>query len=251
MKNYIKKNKIKTEYYDILPSTNDFLKQKAHLREEGTVVIANEQTAGRGRFNRRFYSPKSSGIYMSILLKPNFKGFDATLITTAAAVAVAVAVERLSGKETQIKWVNDVLINGKKICGILTEGSINPKTLIPEYVILGIGINAFSPENGFDTEIKDIAGYVFEEKNDALRRKLSDEIINIFFNYYEKLTDKDFLEIYRKKSCVIGKEITVIKGNFLKNATALKINDDLSLSVKYSDGLKENLSSGEISIKLK
>ena len=248
---YLKIDKIKIEYYDTLPSTNLLLKEKARTENEGLVVIANNQTAGRGRFNRRFYSPEDCGIYMSILLKPHLGAFNATLITTAAAVAVAEAAERLSGKKTEIKWVNDVLIDGKKICGILTEGSINSNTLCPHYVVLGIGINAFLPKNGFDGEIKDIAGYVFDTESEELKARLTAEVINKFFEYYKALENKAFLKSYREKSCVIGKEIFVIKGDNPIKAIALGINDDLSLRVKYADLSTENLNSGEISIKLR
>ena len=107
-------------------STNILRKEKAALgAPEGTVLIASSQTSGRGRFARKFYSPENSGIYMSILLRPRMPAENAVLITTAAAAAVAVAAENLSGKKTEIKWVNDVLINGKKICGILTEAALD------------------------------------------------------------------------------------------------------------------------------
>ena len=111
-------NEIKIEYYNTLPSTNSFLKTRAKEENEGLVVVANSQTEGRGRFGRRFYSPENSGIYMSILLKPESKDFNSAFITATAAVAVSRAIENLSGKETQIKWVNDILIGGKKVCGI-------------------------------------------------------------------------------------------------------------------------------------
>lgn len=241
---------IKIEYHSTLPSTNAYLKEKAHTEDEGFVVIANSQTAGRGRFDRKFYSPENSGIYMSILLKPRFLGFDATLITSAAAVAVAKACETLSEKQTQIKWVNDVLIDGKKICGILTEGSINPKNGNVEYAILGIGVNAFAPENGFEDEIKDIAGFVFDNYDTKLKEKLINEIINIFFSYYENLYNKEYLDEYRNKSLVLGKKITVIKGEQKIPATAILIDDDCRLLIEYPDKTTEFLSSGEISIKI-
>ncbi|MBQ6848031.1 MAG: biotin--[Clostridia bacterium] len=247
---YLKISNINIEYYETLPSTNSYLKERAKSEKEGLVVIANNQTSGRGRFDRKFYSPDNTGIYMSILLKPAFNNFDATLITTAAAVAVARATEKLSGKVTKIKWVNDVLINDKKICGILTEGSINPQNSNPDYVVLGIGVNAFAPENGFQNEIKSIAGYVFEEYNPDIKANFTAEIINQFFKYYQAMPNRFFLDEYRQRSAVIGKEITVIKSDAKIPATALSIDDRCRLEVKYTDGTYEFLSSGEISIKL-
>ena len=112
---------------DTVTSTNALLKEYT-FASEGKIIIADSQTMGRGRFARKFYSPESCGIYMSILLKPTLPPENAVLITAAAAAAVSVACERLTNKNTQIKWVNDVLIEGKKVCGILTEGGIDIKT---------------------------------------------------------------------------------------------------------------------------
>ncbi len=251
MEKYLKHSFVKTEYYETLSSTNTALKEKALMGEnEGLVIIAENQTAGRGRFDRKFHSPSGSGIYMSILLRPKTQGFNATLVTTAAAVAVANAAENLSGKITQIKWVNDVLINGKKICGILTEGAINPKTALPEYVILGIGVNAFTPKNGFDKEIESIAGSVFEKYDPDLKAQLTAEIINSFFDFYKCLETKSFLEEYISRSAVIGKDITVFKNGKTLCAKALDIDQNCRLLVQYKDETREFLQSGEISIKI-
>lgn len=246
----LKNSKIRIEYFDTLTSTNALLKEKAKTEKEGLLIIAEGQTAGRGRFSRRFYSPENSGIYMSLLLKPKLIGFNATFITTACAVAVARAAENLSGKKTQIKWVNDVLIGGKKICGILTEGSFNPENGAPEYIVLGIGINAFTPKNGFEKEIKEIAGGVFENSDISLKAKLTAEVINIFMDYYDNLSDKAFLEDYRKRSFILGKNITVIKGQTKTPAKAISIDDDCRLLVEYENLSQEYLSSGEISIRV-
>ena len=236
----------KIEYYDTLPSTNAFLKSRAKSEKEGLVVVADSQTEGHGRFDRKFYSPANTGIYMSILLKPETTGFNATRITCAAAVAVAKAIETLSGKKTQIKWVNDVLIDGKKVCGILTEGSINPKSGSLEYTVLGIGVNLFLPENGFEKEIENIAGYVFEEFDPTLKDKFIKEVLKNIFTHY----NNDILNEYRNRSAVIGKDILVLKHNETKNAKALLIDDNFRLNVRYNDKTEEFLDSGEISIKI-
>lgn len=257
MKNYIDKiyenllfDNINIEYHSTLSSTNSVLKQKAVSNNEGFVIIADNQTEGRGRFERKFHSPSKSGIYMSILLKPDFSGFDATLITTAAAVAVADACDELTNNKSQIKWVNDVLIDGKKVCGILTEGCINPKTLNFEYIILGIGINAFTPPNGFDDEIKSIAGSVFDSYDVSLKAKLTACVLNNFFNFYKDLLQKNFIADYQKRNFVIGKTVNVIKNDIQRKAYVISMDDNFKLFVEYEDETKEYLSSGEISIKI-
>lgn len=229
-------------------STNAYLKRS--IRDdlkEGFAIIADSQTLGKGRFSRKFYSPKNSGIYMSILLRPSLSPENAVLITAAAAVAVSRAIEKLSGKETKIKWVNDIYISSKKVCGILTEGSINSDGSF-NYAILGIGINAYKPENNFPNEIKDIAGAIFSQKKENLRNTLIAEVINNFFQYYNNLESKTFLDDYRQKSLVLGKEIKVPKNDKLFSAKALEIDDNCRLLVEYDNNEREYLSSGEISI---
>lgn len=186
---------------------------------------------------------------MSILLKPDYKGFDATLITTLAAVAVSESVEELSNKKTEIKWVNDVLIEDKKICGILTEGKIDPETLKPQFVVLGIGINAFVPEGGFDEEIKNIAGAVFDNFDEDLKNRLTASVIDRVFNYIN-CSKKDILEKYKNRLFLLGQKISVIKNDEKIPAVALDIDENFRLLVRYENGKKEYISSGEISIKL-
>lgn len=231
-------------------STNKYLKAKAvEGAKEGTVIIADTQTGGRGRFTRKFHSPSGCGIYMSILLKPQMPAGNAVLITSAAAVAVAEAIETLCGKDAKIKWVNDVYMNSKKVCGILTEGAIKPDGDF-DWAVLGIGINAFEPENGFDAEIKNIAGAVFDEYRENLRNRIIAEVINRFYRYYNELEKKTFLDEYRKRSFVLGEIVDVVKNEENRKAKALDIDDDCRLLVEYEDKSKEFLSSGEISIRL-
>ncbi len=236
---------------ETVDSTNLYLKKIAENSPEYTVVIAENQTSGRGRFDRKFYSPQSSGIYISILLKPAEALKTAVLVTCVAAVAVADAVSELTGKQPKIKWVNDVLINSKKVCGILCEGVINSKTNTLDRVILGIGINAYTPQVGFADEIKEIAGAVFDEVTQGNRNRLISAVLNKFEVYYRDIESKIFLEKYRSYSAVLGREILVLKNNDSTPATALEIDNDCRLLVEYADGRHEYLSSGEISIKIK
>lgn len=245
------RGKLNIEVKNTVTSTNAVLKEMALKgAEEGTVLAASEQTAGRGRFARKFFSPSDSGIYMSILLRPTLSCENAVNITTAAAVAVAESVEELTGRKTGIKWVNDVLIENRKISGILTEAAINVESGTLDYAILGIGLNAYVPDGGFPDEISGIAGAIYDERKSGQRARLAALVLEKFFGYYEKIGSADCLEAYRKRCIVPGREITVISVDGSKPATALEIDENYRLHVIYPDKRQEFLSSGEISIKL-
>jgi len=234
---------------DSVDSTNAMLKKIATESPEYTVIIADSQSHGRGRFTRKFHSPENCGIYMSILLKPTLKAENSVLLTAAAAVAVSLAAEKLSGRKTYIKWVNDVLIDNKKICGILTEGSIDASNGGFNWAVVGIGINAYEPENGFSRDIAEIAAPVFNTKAPENRNRLIAEVLNIFLDFYKNLKDKTFYNEYKSRMLTIGKPVTVIKGDEQKDAVCLDLDQNCRLLVEYKDGKKEYLSSGEISVK--
>ncbi len=243
-------NEISVEILDTIDSTNNYLKEKARQElKVPTLVIAENQTGGRGRFDRKFHSPKGNGIYMSLLCFPKLSAEKSVLITVACAVAVAKAIEKHCVKIPQIKWVNDLILENKKICGILTEGSINPDSSCFDWAVVGIGINVYEPQNGFNDEIKNIAGFIESEKKENLRNSIIAETVNLFTFYLNNLESKVFLEEYKKLSLVLGKEITVMK-DIPTKACAISIDDDCRLLVKYPDNSTEYLSSGEISIKL-
>lgn len=245
------KGKLDIEVKETVTSTNALLKEKAALgADEGTVLVALKQTAGRGRFSRKFFSPADSGIYMSILLRPRISAENAALITTAAAVAVAEAAENLSGRKTGIKWVNDVLIEGKKICGILTEASLNIESGALDYAVIGIGLNAYEPTGGFPDEIRNIAGAIFKEQNDGLRSKLTAAVLESFFKYYKDISERKYLKAYRERCIVLGKQINVLSSSGARPATALDVDENCRLRVKYPNGEETLLSSGEVSIKI-
>ena len=235
---------------DEIDSTNNFLKQKAESGEKsGTVIIAKRQTGGKGRLGRSFFSPQG-GMYLSILLRPQISAEKSLFITTAAAVAVCRAIEKVSNKKSGIKWVNDVFIDNKKVCGILTEASLDFETGGLYYAVVGIGVNLYYPKNSFPNDIKSIAGTVFDSEIDNdLKSKFTAEVINNFFEIYNNFENSDFMKEYKQKSIVLGKKITVIKGNNRKSATAIDIDDNARLTVEYENGEKETLFSGEVSIK--
>jgi len=234
-------------------STNALAREKAMAgAPEGYTIIANSQTNGRGRSGRTFYSPPDTGIYMSLILRPNYESSrQAVKLTTMAAVAVCEAIEAASGKKAQIKWVNDIYVNEKKVCGILTEASFGLEDGFLEYVVLGIGMNVYLPEAGFPEEMKDIAGAVFDAEQNDGKNHLAAEVLNRFMTYYAAHQESSkYVERYRSRSLVIGREIQVLSPRESRKATALDIDKDCHLIVEYEDGKVESLSSGEISIKM-
>lgn len=237
--------------YQTIDSTNQEAKKLAlEGAKAGTVVLAEEQTRGRGRMGRSFYSPPQSGIYLSLLLRPDVAANEAVLLTTGASVGVCRAIKKVTGLDVQIKWVNDLYYGGRKIVGILTEAVTNFENGQFEFVIIGIGVNFKQPEAAFPEEIKEIAGTLFEEKPDALtRNRLAAEIINEVLSICEDLTNRNFLEEYKTHSMVLGKQIKVFRNHQWEVATALDISDEGGLIIRNQFGQAETLNSGEISIR--
>lgn len=251
IKNLSVSHNINLEIFDEIDSTNIYLKDRAKKGEKiGTIAISDSQNRGHGRFDRKFHSPKNCGIYMSILLKPDLVANQSVLITAAAAVAIIDSITALTNLKPKIKWVNDILVNDKKVCGILTEGAINPNTLKFDWAVVGIGINVYVPENDFEPDIKNIATALLKERKENFRNKLCSEIINRIFSFCDNLENKDFLLKYKEYSLVLNQKINVFKNDTLFPATALDIDDECRLKVMYDNGETELLNSGEISIKL-
>ena len=236
--------------FDEVTSTNSLLKEQGNNKNEWCVFVASSQIGGRGRLGRSFYSPENSGAYLSILLKPQLEIEKSILITTAAAVAVTRALENLGCKNPQIKWVNDIFVNNKKVCGILTESVINSVTRKLDFAVLGVGVNLTEPEGDFPDDIKNIAGAVFSNDNGDLKERFVAEFLNEFYEIYESLSEVGFMEEYKSKCFFLGEEITVINGDSKRRATAISIDDNARLEVEFSTGEREFLSSGEISIKI-
>jgi len=231
-------------------STNTVAKELAGQgAKEGTVIIAREQTEGRGRMGRTFYSPNATGIYLSVILRPKLNLEDSLLITTATAVAVAKAIEIVSGKTAKIKWVNDIFVEGKKVCGILTEASLNFESGSLEYAVVGIGVNIVTKD--FPEDIHLVAGSLLSEKpsDNPVTSLLVAEILNNIADCMNSLTDKKYLKEYRSRSFLIGQEILVLKGNTTIQAKAVDIDEKARLVVEYMDKTKEALSSGEVSVR--
>ncbi|MEG0662332.1 MAG: biotin--[acetyl-CoA-carboxylase] ligase [Anaerovoracaceae bacterium] len=235
--------------YDSLESTN---KTATALAMEGgayqTTILAGTQTKGRGRLGRSFYSPEGTGIYMSMILEPSFDLRKAVLITAAASVAVAKAMEKVCQVKPEIKWVNDVYVNQKKVCGILTEAVSNVETGQITHLILGIGINCFTEH--FPEEAGEYAGSI---QGEFSKNQLAAQVINEVLAVMETLEERSFIGYYRQHSMILGKPIKAFRlgREGSRNGTAVAIDDNGALVIEYDDdGTTEVLSSGEISIRL-
>jgi len=254
------KNHLNTEFmgkhiihFNELDSTNSYAKKVADTLEgEGQVIITEKQLSGRGRMGRQWISQNNNGIWMSIILRPKVSIFEVSKITQVAAAAVNLAFTNL-GIHTKIKWPNDLIINDKKICGILTE--MNSEINVINYVVVGIGINVNNNKDDFSDELKNIATSIKIETSKELKRNvLVADILNNFEKLYVELNNNDFsnsLDICRKNSYVIGKEINLIKNQEVIEATAVDINNEGELVVKYKNGELDNIISGEISVRIR
>ncbi len=245
-------SELNLKVYPSVASTNTLLKAEAEQgASEGTVIVAAEQTAGRGRMGRSFYSPPETGIYLSILLRPQIPAADAGLITAGAAAAVADAIDALSGSSTQIKWVNDVYLNGRKVSGILTEGSIDCETGFLSYAIVGIGINIAPPAGDFPEDIRSVAGAAFgADAPSDLRCRLTAEVLERFLTYYANLQEVPFYEAYRRRSLVLGKQVRLLApGREPEEVEVLDLDRNFTLVVRDAYGQLRTVSSGEVSLR--
>lgn len=241
---------LRPEVFVTVDSTNNVCMKKAsHGEGEGYVAIAGAQTKGRGRRGRSFFSPADTGIYMSILLKPvSYPGRQVLRLTSMAAVAVCEAIEKLSGKQASIKWVNDVLIDGKKVCGILSEASYDLEDARLDSVIVGIGINAYAPKGGFPSDIAGKAGSVFDHQSSGKRNQLAAEVLNRFMSYYLSDSTEDHIEAYRERSFLIGKDIEISRNDTVRKAHVLGLDENCGLIVRLEDGSETVLIAGEVSV---
>lgn len=238
--------------YKTIGSTNTEAKLLAVKNaRHGTTIIAEEQTEGRGRFGRSFFSPADSGIYMSIILRPELNIENSVLVTTAAAVAVCKAVEKFTNASARIKWVNDIFIDDKKVCGILTEAVTNFESGMMDSIVVGIGLNVKTKNEDFPLELQDRAGSVLDDEHYSIRNQLAAEIINNVLNIAGNLKDKSFMQEYKDRSMILGERILYKKDNDWQEGCALDIDNYGGLIVYTSDGQKQTLNSGEVSIKKK
>lgn len=234
--------------YNSVTSTNDEAKRLvASGNNNMLLIVADEQTAGRGRNGHSFYSPSQTGIYMTIVIHPQLKMTVATSATTAAACAVVSAIQTLTEKKPKIKWVNDVFLDGKKICGILTEAVSDFESGTVQSLFVGIGINMSTTD--FPQELNGVAASLCCEN--VTRNALAALITANFLEYAKCLEKKAHMPFYKEHSFVLNKRITYLENNIQKEATAVDIDDNGGLIVKDDNKNLHTLQSGEISVKIK
>ncbi len=242
-------NERKIEVFEQIESTNTYLK-KLDEKINGHICVSLTQSAGRGRGDKPFLS-FGEGLYMSVLYLPKtkIKADDAVKMTCSAAVAVCESIRKLTTLDAKIKWVNDIYIDDKKVCGILTEGKTDDKGYF-EYFVLGVGVNIRS--SAVPCEIENVASSLYGE-NDKIPVNLQAELCaEIICRFEEIFEDESFglLEKYREYSMLYGREIDIIGALATARATVLGICDDFSLEVKYQNGETTKLHSGEISLRV-
>ncbi len=233
-------------YKDDTESTNLDAKRLAQDgAPEWTVVSARRQSGGRGRLGRSFFSPEG-GLYLSVILRPTMTGDTVTLLTTAAAAAMSRAIESVFKKDTKIKWVNDIYIDGRKVCGILTETAYCGAAL--DYAIVGVGVNLYRGDTAVPKELENIMGFVCDSP-DCKGETLTNAFLAVFKEYYDSLTQKPHLTYYKQKQLIKNTPVTVLQNGNETALFAMEIDDNFHLRVCM--GEKETtLSFGEVSVRL-
>ena len=240
-------------WFDCIDSTNTKARELAAAgAPEGTVILADHQTGGRGRRGRSFYSPAGTGIYMSLILRPNCEPQQLMHLTCAAAVAMCDAVENVCGFRPGIKWTNDLIFENRKLAGILTELGLSPSGAV-DYAVIGIGINCCQEEGDFPEEIRSFAGSLRSVTEKTVRRELvAAAMIDALYRMNQGLLSDRHGTMYRyRRDCItLCKEISVVKADgVVRHGRALDIDSEGALTVQFSDGAVETVNSGEVSIR--
>ncbi len=233
-------------------STNDDLKRLAQEgAADGTVEVAEQQTSGRGRLGRSFQSPAQKGLYLSVLLRPQIKAEQAINFTAVAATAMCDALEQAVGVRPGIKWTNDLLMGDRKICGILTELGADYQTGMVDYIVLGIGLNVNECEDEFAPELRSIAGSIAMATGRQWdRAPILAAVLNALDRVYADWQEGRWsVDRYRADCTTIGKPVRVIRGDEVKNAVAEAVDDAFALVVRYEDGTREHVFTGEVTVR--
>lgn len=240
--------------YDTLESSNLTAKQLALAgAPHGTLVLAGQQKAGRGRLGRRFESPAGKGVYCSLLLRPALSAADAQTATIAAAVSVARAVKALCGLELGIKWVNDLYYQGKKVCGILTEAALDLESGMLDYAVLGLGFNVAAPADGWPEDLRDVAGALYDgSPAPGARAALAAAFLNAFWPLYRAGPRSGYLDEYRRRQALTGQRVLVTPRRGTPRAAQVQgIDDECKLVVRFDgESRPAALNSGEVSVRL-
>lgn len=234
-------------------STNDEVRRRAASgAPDGLAVIAGEQTGGKGRRGRPFQSLPGKGLYLTVLLRPPVTPMQASQITAWTAVAVCRAIETLTGLSCGIKWTNDILLGGKKLCGILTELSIEGESGALDYVAVGIGVNVSQTAADFGPALADLAASLGQYLEHPPRRA---EVAAALLAELDRLCAEfpaqkaPWLAEYRRRCLTVGREVRLLRPGSEAPATALGVEDDFSLRIRRSDGTEETVSAGEVSVR--
>ena len=227
-----------------VPSTNTQAKKLAADGEAApSLLLADGQTAGRGRMGRAFFSPPGTGLYMSVLLRPAVQAEELPLVTLAAAAAVCEAVEEAAGVSTRVKWVNDILVDGRKVAGILTEAVGDLESGTMESVVVGIGVNVKTPADAFPEELRERAGSLLPAQ--VSRCDLAAGIANRLLTYADSLPERRYLEPYRERLAVLGRPVQYKQRERWMTGRAVDLREDGCLLVEGTGGVAA-LRGGEI-----
>ena len=238
-------------WYDTIDSTNTEAKRLAAAgAPHGTVCIADHQTGGRGRMGRSFHSPKGSGLYLSVLLRPQCPAEQLMHLTCATAVAACDAVEKATGLRPGIKWTNDLVVGTKKLGGILTEMSLDAEGRVA-YAIIGIGINCTQTAADFPEEIAQIAtSLALCTGKHPERSAVAAALVEALTHMDAQLHDvPETPRRYREGCITLGREISLVRGEEIRHGKALDIDNRGALVVLFSDGHTEAVNSGEVSVR--
>lgn len=240
-------------YHDTIGSTNDEAKiLAAQGAPHGTVIVAGEQTGGRGRLGRSFHSPVGLGIYLSVILRPQCSPLELMHLTCAAAVAMCDAVEEAAGFRPGIKWTNDLVFGTKKLGGILTELGLNPSTGTVDYAVVGIGINCRHKKEDFPPALQEIAGSLaMVSQSDENPARVAAAMMTALESMSRQLlTGKaSMMDRYRADCVTIGKAVSIHRFDTVTHATAMGVDDNGGLLVRYPNGQVETIAAGEVSIR--
>ena len=238
-------------WYQSLPSTNTRAKELAEQgAPHGTAILAGHQTQGRGRMGRSFHSPENRGIYMSVILRPDCSPAQLMHLTCGVGVAICDAVYSATGFCPKIKWINDLVAKQRKLGGILTELSVNPKTQMVDYAIIGVGINCSQSKTDFPEELQDIAISLKEVtgKTPSLPLLAGAMVTALWKMDKQLLCEKNaIMSRYRKRCITLGKEVLLLRADSKQYGTAIDIDNDGQLLVRFENGKTEYVNSGEVS----
>ncbi|MGI6013902.1 MAG: biotin--[acetyl-CoA-carboxylase] ligase [Oscillospiraceae bacterium] len=237
--------------FDTINSTNTYCRQHESM-PDGTVVISSQQTAGKGRMGRSFQST-DAGVFLSVLIKPDLSPASVMCITALCGVAVCNTIETVCRIRPQIKWTNDIVLNGKKICGILTELSLESESGALQSLVMGIGINVNQQASDFQEEVRKVATSLSMELGHPVSRpQIAAALIVELDRLYASLLQNDtstYLETYRRDCLTLGKEVQILRRGTAEPAFAMDIDDDFGLVVQHKDGAVETVRSGEVSVR--